>query len=318
MSAAAASNPKVTVGLPVYNGERYLAQAIESVLGQTYGDLVLLISDNASTDATQDICTSFAAKDSRVVYHRQPQNIGAGPNHDWVATHATGKYFKWGADDDYILPEFLERCVARLEAEPDAVLCHTRTRIAREGGDSYATHYSGLEAARPSDRFGVVILKPHWCVEQYGVIRTSALLQTELQARYYGKDKAMLAELALLGRFLHVPEPLFVNRDHPGRSMRAVRISNRARFHDPNHAGPKVTQWAQYTDYVRAVRRHVHDRDEVLRCYSKLARWWISNAHAARLSLEMAVAVAPSLAGPVFRMRDRYHDRRHGIGASQQ
>jgi glycosyltransferase involved in cell wall biosynthesis len=315
MATAAASQPKVTVGLPVYNGQKYLAESIESVLGQTYGDVELLISDNASTDGTQEICASYAAKDSRVVYHRHPQNIGAGPNHDWVARHATGKYFKWGADDDYILPEFVARCVARLEAEPDAVLCHTQTRIAREDGDSIATHYSGLDAARPSERFGVIILKPHWCVEVYGVIRTSALLRTELQAGYYGKDKALLAELALLGRFLHVPEPLFVNRDHAGRSMRAA-ISERARFHDPNHAGPKLIQWAQYTDYWRAVRRHVHDRDEALRCYVKLTRWWFSNAHAARLSLEMAFAVMPGLVGPVSRMRNRYHDRRRGIGAS--
>ncbi|HET7753991.1 MAG TPA: glycosyltransferase family A protein, partial [Anaeromyxobacteraceae bacterium] len=233
-----ARNPLVTVGLPVHNSqEKYLPQSIESILGQTYGDLTLLISDNASTDATADICASYAAKDSRIVYHRHPRNIGAGPNHDWVAAQATGKYFKWASDDDYILPEFLERCVARLEAEPDAVLCHTQTRIARAEGDSFAKHYPGLDAARPSERFGVVILKPHWCVEQYGVLRTSALLRTELQAGYFGKDKVMLAELALIGRFLHVPEPLFVNRDHPARAMR-LAIDKRASFHDPRHAQP--------------------------------------------------------------------------------
>lgn len=310
------SRPKVTVGLPVYNGQKYLVQSIESILGQTYGDFELLISDNASTDATPDICASFAAKDQRVVYHRQSHNIGAGPNHDWCAKHATGEYFKWGSDDDYILPEFLEKCVARLEAEPDAVLCSTTTRIESEKGESIARHFAGLDDPRPSKRFGVIILEPHWCVEQYGLIRTSALLKTELQAGYYGKDKVLLAELALLGRFVHVPEPLFVNRDHAGRSMRAVSFLNRERFHDPSHAGLKVTHWALYTDYCRAVRRHVHDRDEALRCYSKLARWWFSNAHAARLSFEVVLAVAPGLAGPVSRWRARYHDRHGGIGAS--
>ena len=148
------------------------------------------------------------------------------------------------------------------------------------------------------------------------MIRTSALLSTQLQAGYFGKDKAMLAELALLGRILHVPEPLFVNRDHAGRSMRAVSILDRARFHDPNHTGPKLIHWALYADYVAAVKRHVHDRDEVVRCYSKLALWWISNAHAARLSMDIALAVAPGLAGTVTRWRDRYHDRHRGIGAS--
>lgn len=312
MSASA----KITIGLPVYNGQKFLAESIESILAQTYGDLELLISDNASTDATPDICSRYAAKDKRVVYHRQPQNIGAGPNHDWVAVHATGKYFKWGSDDDYILPEFVGTCVERLEAEPDAVLCHTQTIIKRDGSDAIAMHYAGLDSPRPSDRFGVMILKPHWCVEQYGVIRTNALLRTELQAGYFGKDKAMLAELALLGRILHVPQPLFVNRDHAGRSMRAVSMLDRARFHDPNHKGPKVTHWALYNDYIRAVGRHVSERDEVLRCYGKLAQWWFANAHVARVGLEMAFAVAPGLAGPVARLRDRYHDRRRGIGAS--
>lgn len=311
-----ASRPRVTIGLPVYNGQRFLAQSIESVLGQTYGDLELLISDNASTDATADLCASYAAKDRRVVYHRQPRNIGAGPNHDWVARRARGEYFKWGSHDDYVLPEFLARCVARLDAEPDAVLCSTVTRIETGDGDSIARRLPGLDDPRPSTRFGAIILEPHWCVEQYGLIRASALSKTELQAGYFGKDKVLLAELALLGRFVHVPEPLFVNRDHPGRSMRAVSFLDRARFHDPSRAGPRVTHWALYTDYCRAVRRHVRERDEALRCYAKLARWWISNAHAARLSLEVVLAVAPALAAPVARLRDRYHDRHRGIGAS--
>jgi glycosyltransferase involved in cell wall biosynthesis len=310
-----ASGPKVSVGLPVYNGSRYLAQAIDSVLDQTYGNLELIISDNASTDATPEICREYAARDGRVLYHRQDRNIGAGPNHNCVARLASGKYFRWASDDDAMEPEYLARCVAMLESHPDAVLCHTRTRIIGDKGEGFAAHLEGLDANRPSDRFAVVILRPHWCVEVLGLIRCSELGKTNLQAPYFGGDKTLMAELALLGRLLHVPEPLFINRDHPGRSMRAVPFHRRQEFHDPSHARQRVTHWALYTDYWRAVERHVKDPREKIRCYGHLARWWVANHHAVRLSLDVVYATAPRVAAQMYRLRETYH--RRGIGAQE-
>jgi glycosyltransferase involved in cell wall biosynthesis len=175
------SHPKVTVGLPVYNGARkFLAAAIESVLNQTHRNLELLVSDNASTDETADVCLRYAERDPRVVYHRQERNVGAGPNHNWVARRASGKYFKWASDDDLMEPEYLEKCVAALEGRPDAVLCQSGTRIINERGESIANHLAHLDSPRASDRFAAIVLKPHWCVEVLGVIRTSALACTRL------------------------------------------------------------------------------------------------------------------------------------------
>ena len=307
--------PKVSIGLPVYNGAEFLAEAVESILGQTFRDFELVISDNASTDATHEICQAFASRDDRIKYVRQDRNIGAGPNHDFCARHASGEYFRWASHDDRLEPEYLEKCLAMLERDPTAVLCHSKTRIIGDRGEAFATHLSGLDSPRPSERFGAIILKPHWCVEGFGLIRASALARTHLQSSYFGGDKTMLAELALLGRFLHVPEPLFVNRDHPGRSMRAVPFHKRQAFHDSSDPRQRVTHWALYTDYWRAVNRHVHDGDEKRRCYGKLVHWWFANMHLLRLSLDVVFAVAPGAASSVFRLRERYHHR--AIGAAK-
>jgi len=308
-----APRPKVTIGLPVYNGARYLAAALDSILGQTFQDFELLVSDNASTDATADICRAYAARDARITYLRQDHNVGAGPNHNFCARRATTEYFRWASHDDLMEPEYLARCVAVLDANPDAVLCHSKTRIIGDKGETFAVHLAGLDAPRPSDRFAAVILKPHWCVEMFGVIRTRALHRTGLMSGYFGGDKTMLAELALLGRFLHVPEPLFVNRDHPERSLRAVPFHERQRFHDTGHARRRVTHWALYTDYWRAVRRLVTDRAEKRRCYGHLGRWWFSNLHMLRVPLDVVYAYVPRAAAPMYRLRELYH--RRAIGA---
>lgn len=305
--------PKVTIGLPVCNGSRYLAGAIDSILGQTFQDFELVISDNASTDETRDICLAYASRDDRIEYIRQDHNVGAGPNHNFCALRATGEYFRWASHDDLMEPEYLARCVAVLDANPDAVLCHSRTRIIGDRGETFAVHLAGLDAPRPSDRFAAVILKPHWCVEIFGVIRTSALLRTQLMSGYFGGDKTLLAELALLGRFLHVPEPLFINRDHPGRSLRAVPFDKRQEFHDTGHARRRVTHWALYTDYWRAVRRHLPAGAEKTRCYGHLVRWWSCNLHVARLLLDVVYAFVPGVAAPMYRLRELYH--RRAIGA---
>ncbi len=87
--------PRVSIGLPVFNGERYLARAIDSILAQDFRDLELVVCDNASTDRTAEICAAYARRDPRVRYHRNPRNLGAGPNYDRCFHLARGEYFKW-------------------------------------------------------------------------------------------------------------------------------------------------------------------------------------------------------------------------------
>jgi glycosyltransferase involved in cell wall biosynthesis len=110
--------PKVATGMPVWNGEKFVSEAIESILAQTYGDFELVISDNASTDATAEICHDYAKQDARIRYIRQKTNIGAAPNYNEVFRHSSGQYFKWAAHDDVLAPEFIGECVR----------CWTKTR----------------------------------------------------------------------------------------------------------------------------------------------------------------------------------------------
>src|SRR5215469_10542482 len=121
------ATPRLSIGLPVYNGERYLAESIEALLGQTYTDFELVISDNASTDSTGDICRRYEKEDSRVRYFRQPRNIGLAPNHNYVVEQARGELFKWAANDDLYARDLVERCVAALDEHPDVVLAHSWT-----------------------------------------------------------------------------------------------------------------------------------------------------------------------------------------------
>lgn len=98
--------PKVSVGLPVYNGEKYLPQAIKSLLAQTFAEFELIICDNASTDRTQEISRTFTKRDQRIRYHRNPNNLGAAANFNLSFRLSSGEYFKWAADD-LCAPEFL-------------------------------------------------------------------------------------------------------------------------------------------------------------------------------------------------------------------
>lgn len=307
--------PKVSIGLPVYNGETYLAEAIESILGQTFRDLELVISDNASTDRTEAICREFMATDARVRYFRNERNLGSAANWNRVLELSRGEYFKWAADDDLLKPTYLEKCVAALDAQPDAAICHSLTLVRLDEDESPLREVSGLDQARASSRFAAVALHPHWALEVHGLMRADVLRRAPRTQPYWGSDKALLAEIALMGRIVRVEEPLFVNRDHPGRTMRAYSFADRLWFHSPDKSLRVLPQWALYKDYVAAVGRQVRARDERLRCYASLARWWFVNWNLFRVSLDVVAAVAPRLSDLAFRARDRYH--RRGIGVRE-
>jgi glycosyltransferase involved in cell wall biosynthesis len=123
---------KVSIGLPVFNGENYLEAAVDSILAQTFKDFELIISDNASTDRTQEICQRYCGRDSRVRYFRSEQNHGAAWNFNRVFELASGEYFKWAAHDDMIAPDFLQKCVAVLDEDPTVVLCHSQVQFINE------------------------------------------------------------------------------------------------------------------------------------------------------------------------------------------
>lgn len=287
-------NPRVTVGLPVYNGGRYLERALDAILAQTYRDFELVISDNASDDRTSEICRSYAGADSRVLYLRNDENIGAAKNYNRLVQKARGVYFKWAAHDDLCASRYIEACVDVLDRYEGVVLCYPKTRIIDENGEDVGEYHDGLhlDSPRPHQRFhDVMFRKEGECNAVFGLIRTEVLRHTGLIGSYPASDMILLSELALMGSFYEVPEPLFLRRDHPETSVRAnASHSARASWFDPKRK-PKTphVHWRWAIEYSKAIRRSGSEFGEQARCYRFLGRWMRWNRD--RLAQELGMSV---------------------------
>ena len=276
-STVRSGRPLVSIGLPVYNGANYLRHAIDSILAQTYRDLELIISDNASTDGTAAICQEAAARDARVRVVRNAENIGAAGNYNAVFHASRGAYFKWAAHDDVLEPTFVERAVDVLERNPDVVLCSARTKKIDVAGNACG-YYDGDPAwADParSRRFRSLIFTQHACTAVFGLIRREALAATPLIAPYVGSDRVLLAELALHGRVFEIPEELFSRRDHPGSSVRSFPdVRRRVVWFDPKKSAKfALPEWNYVFGYAGAVHRAKVSLVDRARCWLIVASW---------------------------------------------
>lgn len=278
--------PRVSIGLPVYNGENYLKQAIDSILGQTYKDFELIITDNASTDTTQQICLDYAKKDGRVKYHRNKRNIGAPRNYNLTFALSSGEYFKWAAHDDVLAPEYLEKCVCILDNDSSIVLCHSRVGLINEDGvlignyDDRTLHRTG--SWKPHERFADLISSRNPCWSIMGVIRRSCLAKTPLQGIYIGSDANLLAELGLMGRYYEIPEHLFLRRSHPQAytsiyGSRAPVKDYRKQLDwwglEKKSFLSVLPLWKNSFEFFRSVNRVPLKFSERLLCYRELTRW---------------------------------------------
>jgi glycosyltransferase involved in cell wall biosynthesis len=250
--------PSISIGLPVYNGARFLPQALESLLGQSFSDIELIVSDNASSDSTQNICTEYAARDARIRYVRQNVNIGAMRNWNFVAKQARGKYFKWSSASDYCAPDMLARCFAAMEAESDIVLCYGQTCLVdQETGE--LTEYSGnieLMEDRPHERFSKLCGSLKLNNAYGGLIRTDVLHRTKLNRLYSGGDIILMAELALMGRFRLLPPTLLYRRMGRETSSNELSASDLAVFLDPQKThNLDLLHFSTHLGYLGAVLR---------------------------------------------------------------
>ena len=249
-------DPKVTIGIPVYNGEAFLAQAIESILAQTLGDFRLIVSDNASTDSTRAICADFERLDRRFRYFRKDRNIGASENYNQLFRASSGQYFKWAADDDLLEPDFLKRCVQTLDADPSAVLACPETTFVDAADMPIEVEDKGSDLSMESaaDRMAFVVQWGHWCNAMFALMRRDALAKTRLIGHYPGGDYRLLGELALLGKFQVVPERLFRRRLHDNSSSQNTHREWQLAFYTPDRPRRLCvpTVWRQM-DHLRAV-----------------------------------------------------------------
>jgi glycosyltransferase involved in cell wall biosynthesis len=286
------TTPLVSVGLFVYNGERYLEEALHSILSQTFTDFELIISDNASTDRTGAIAETYARGDNRIRYHRSEKNMGAGWNARRVYELATGKYFKWAAVDDLVEPDLLRRCVEVLESDPVCVVAYASTKEVDENGTFIKNYVTPMKAdsADPVARFREMLLISSWCYQIFGVMRMSALRRIPPQGMYVNGDGVLLARMSLLGRFYEIPEHLFISRHHSAQSIktlpmrlkqsRRIRLTNRycalppPEWWDPAKARALTfPEFRLLLEYFLSIYRASLTFGEKLRCYSMLLPW---------------------------------------------
>jgi glycosyltransferase involved in cell wall biosynthesis len=223
--ASSRKAPCVSIGLAVYNGARYLEDAIESLLRQTFTDFELIIADNASTDRTQEICEQFAQRDKRIRYFRHPKNIGINANFNFVHEVARGEFLKWAAHDDISSPTHVERCVEPLRRDPSVIWCQSECAPIDESGKllprqewTSESVSRALASPQPHRRFHGILLGRQFCLDTYGVIRLDALRRTRGLLPFWGPEKVLFSELSLMGRYVQVPETLFFYRLHPDAS----------------------------------------------------------------------------------------------------
>jgi glycosyltransferase involved in cell wall biosynthesis len=293
------TTPRLTIGLPVYNGEEYLAESLDALLGQSYEDYELIITDNASTDGTADICKRYLAVDSRISYHRLPVNIGAAPNHNHVFSLARGELFKWASHDDLYGRTLLERCVEALDERPDHVLAHSyNATIDSHGQVIEPFDYTiPTDSPSPSERFRG-LLHATGGDDFYGVVRTAALRRVRPHDSFHHADRTFVMDIAMQGRFHQVPELLYFRRDHETRAERAnPSVRSRCANLDPRRGkgfNPAPRLLAEYAwSYVALIRRAPISAEEKRKCYRHLAEYLRSRVTRKVVPADSRPAVAP-------------------------
>lgn len=224
MKKTASDVPRVSIGLPVYNGENYLAEALDTLLAQTFTDFELIISDNGSQDGTEEICRCYADRDRRVRYFREESNRGCAWNYNRVLELARGEYFTWAAHDDIWDRTFLARTVEVLDEQPSVLRCFCRYSLVDATGRllegasdiSFVTGMGSIparNAATPRERVASILFSDSG-EDIYALMRTDVLKRTGRYGAVYGSEKVLISELSMRGQYHEIPETLFFSRAH--------------------------------------------------------------------------------------------------------
>ena len=282
-------NPRVTIGLPVFNGERYIEETLDSIQAQTFRDWELVICDNASTDRTSDICSERAARDPRIRVFRNPSNIGGDRNYNRCFALSRGEYFFGIGADDIAEPEYLARTVAAMDAHPEAVFCHTRSRRMDPDGrpmDPYPPREFSA-SRRPSVRLREAILDTDQIFVCLGLLRASALRQTPMLKPHPYSDSFLQAQLALIGPFVEIPEFLFRRRHH-GPTM---SIYDRAPWVSPeDQSAMFFPHWRRNREYFAAAAGASGGIAEKSRCLAVVFRYALRARQASQLLRDLRMA----------------------------
>lgn len=308
--------PRVSIGVPVYNGEAFIETALRSLLSQTFTDIEIVISDNASTDRTGEICGQIAREDHRVHYSRASANRGLVWNHRRALAMAKGEFFMYAPHDDWFAPGYVAACVEALEADPDISFAHAVTVLVDEGGTEIGRELTRqrMQDPSPSIRFWDV-LTVQGGINWYGLTRRRLMQRIGRYEALPRSERIVLAELALWGPFALLPAGLYFRRIHGGQAT-ALRHDRKAELRrlDPAKAhGWRATTAAMLTEYVllfvgAVVRAPLSGRERV-RSFGYLGRWILAKLPPFRLTDPRTTSLAIEQTGD-----GRLPDGRTGIG----
>ncbi len=284
------TTPRLTIGVPVYNGEDYIAEAITSHLEQDFTDFELIVSDNCSDDSTPEIVKEFVEADSRVTYSRNTENVGGPANFNRLFRLGQGELFRWAAADDRIEPGYLSKVIAMMDDDPAVAIGHSEALLIDPtsepmlkmdrgylGGDGFLeairlTPPPGDErfrSSKPHNRIDAVINNNHRNFYIFGIMRRNLMMQTRLHGLFYGGDRTLLVEMAMRGTFRKVPEQLFASRSHAKNSGR-----NGLNFEELKQHGAQDMRFASQVmkGYVDAIRSAEVGRADELKCMAIVAK----------------------------------------------
>ena len=249
--------PTVSVGLPVFNGENFLKQTILSILDQEFADLELIISDNASTDNTAEICQYFASLDSRVTYLRLLENRGAAYNYNAVFRASTGRYFKWAAHDDVLRPRFLSKCISAHEKAPGELsIVYPKTEYIDATGSVIGPH-EGRQRAESNYaivRAFQVLQSMGMAAPVFGVFDAEKLRRTNLIGSFASSDYALILQASFFGKIVQLEgEPQFLRRIHPSMSRMAnLSPEDVLKWFDPKARSRMNERQRLYLEYFKS------------------------------------------------------------------
>lgn len=276
MSVSSPTQARVLIGLPVYNGSNYLRNALDSIIAQSFGDWRVLISDNASTDETPDICQEYASRDARITVHRHPSNIGAAPNFNFVFQPKGETYFKWAAHDDVMLPDYIGACVALMDADPEVAMAHSYANTINHKGERVGAYDDDLrlDAPTPEERFWRALWTIHF-TEAFAMVRSDVCAKTALMGSYPAADRNWVAEICLHGKVKYADGYLFSRRTHKESYIASVLDSEaQTEWFNPKVKIPKhLVGYTKFREYMKAIANAPLSARQKLVCTGLIGRW---------------------------------------------
>jgi glycosyltransferase involved in cell wall biosynthesis len=234
------------------------------------------------------ICKEYAARDERVIYHRNKQNVGGPKNYNKVFELSSGEYFKWAAYDDVLSPEFLRKYVSILDKDYSIVGCCCKTgRI--DQNDNFLGYYNEglltrIGSVKPHERFRDLIGLYYTTTPFHGIYRANSFAKSQRHGSYIGADRNLVAELSLMGRIYEIPECLFFWREHPDSYTSTFYGSIRKHTLDriraetawwSRESGTYFPHWKNCLEYFRSVNRVQLKFQERLLCYNQIFGWFM-------------------------------------------